>query len=228
MQATQTNFYKIAASAVMTVVYYRWRLVKALAIPFSIYVLLDLLTYLNSSAFGTLILWVLNGAVYSVFAITTHRMVLLGADAVPEWGITRWSRRETSFALHLIGVSLLAIPASLPAVIPYVGVVITIVLLCWLMGRLSLVFPGIAVDDEFSFGKSWELTEDHQLLMFLVVVVFPLIVAVPVILLAFIPYTTLLTSLLSTLLVVFEVAALSMAFKLITELPSEEPGHEEE
>ncbi len=220
------NFYRVAASAIATVAHYRLRLAKALAIPFAITVLLDLLTYFSTSAIGVFVLNVLNGAVYSIFAITTHRIVLMGNDAVSEWGITSWSKRETAFALHLIGVSLLVIPASLPAAIPYVGIVITIVLVCWLVGRLSLVFPGIAVESGVSFRRSWELTADHQLLMFLVVLVIPVILTLPVYVLAMIPYTFLVISALSTLLIVFEVAALSMAYRLITESPGQAPGIE--
>ena len=96
-----------------------------------------------------------------------------------------------------------------------VGAIVAIAIMCWLVGRLSLVFPGIAVDKGVTFGLSWELTRDYQLLMFLVVVVFPLLLVIPFYLLDMLPYTFAISSVLSTFAVVFEIAALSMAYQLI-------------
>ena len=74
---------------------------------------------------------------------------------------------------------------------------------------------------------SWDLTKDYQLLMLLVVIVCPVLLAIPSILLSLIPYpfiltnfvstlVIVLTNFVSTLVIVFEVAALSMAYQLIT------------
>jgi hypothetical protein len=108
------------------------------------------------------------------------------------------------------------IPIALIGIIPVVGAVAALVLICWVTGRLSLVFPGIAVDKGVSFKLSWEMTEGYQILMFLVVILFPIMLAIPAIILDFIPYTFLLSSFISTFVVVFQVAALSMAYQLIT------------
>ncbi len=206
---------RVVSAALHNVIFYRRRLAKALAIPFAIYLLLDVFSYLNDSVFGAALLWVLYTGVYAVFAITTHRILLLGEDSVSEWGLRAWTARETSFALHLIGISLLFFPLGMLAVVPFVGAVVALLLGCWIAGRLSLVFPGIAVERGVSFGQSWEETEHHQLLMFLVVLVVPVLLALPGLLLHFFPFGHVLTSVFSTLVVVFEVAALSMAYRLI-------------
>ena len=70
---------------------------------------------------------------------------------------------------------------------------------------------------------SWELTQNHQLLMFLVVIVLPfvlslLLLALPMALsmLMDIPQILYVKSLIVTFVLVFEIAALSMTYQLIT------------
>jgi hypothetical protein len=210
------EFGKVVAGAFFYVGKYRQVLIKALAIPFVVYLAIDASTLLDLPLALSWLLAILGVGVQTIFAITTHRVVLLGSNSVSTWGITSWSNRETSFVLHIIGLVLLMIPLAILGLIPVLGGIIALVIICWVSGRLSLVFPGIAVDKGVSFRLSWELTEQYQMLMFLVVVIFPVLLAIPAILLNFLPYTFLLTSLLSTFVVVFEVAALSMAYQLIT------------
>jgi hypothetical protein len=95
------------------------------------------------------------------------------------------------------------------------GIAVAIFLISWMMSRWSLVFPGIAIDKEISFELSWELTKDHQLLMFLVVIVFPVLLNIPTFFLEKLPKTIVLTIFLSTLSIVFTVAALSVSYQLI-------------
>jgi hypothetical protein len=95
------------------------------------------------------------------------------------------------------------------------GIVISVILSMWLFGRLSLVFPGIAIDQGVSYKISWNLTKNYQLLMFFVVIVFPAMLLIPSVLIRIIPYTLLLSSILSTLATVFTIAALSVSYKMI-------------
>ena len=57
------------------------------------------------------------------------------------------------------------------------------------------------------------LTKNRQILMFLVVIVFPAILLISAFILGFLPYTFLLTSFLTTLATVFTVAALSVGIR---------------
>jgi len=61
------------------------------------------------------------------------------------------------------------------------------------------------------------MTEDYQILMFSVVILFPMLLAIPAVILEFMPYTFLLSSFISAFVIVFQVAALSMAYQLISE-----------
>ncbi len=199
---------------------YRRILLKVLFVPFVLYMALDAINLYQQDWVAMVLLSILSLMVQTMFAITTHRVMLLGPKSVPLWGVLSWSRRETSFALHMIGLSLIVLPLSLPLYIPVVGWAITSILIIWVFGRLSLVFPTIAIDRSLSFRDSWQLTRQHQILMVFVVMVFPLILMSPVYLLRLLPYSFVLSSFFSTLTTVFTVTALSVAYKYITQTPA--------
>ncbi len=210
------DFNKVIAGTLYYVIESRAALIRALAWPFVVFVLMDATEYLEVEEVIASLIGVVNIGAQTVFAITTHRVVLLGPGSVSKWGITSWTKRETFFALHVIGLALMAIPIMLLSFIPILGGIVALIVICWFAGRFCLVFPGIAIDKGVSFKLSWEFTERHQTLMFLVVIAFPILLAVPTIILSFVPYTFFLSSLVSTFVIVFEVAALSMAYQLIT------------
>lgn len=210
------EFKKVIAGALYYVYENRITLAKALTWPFIAFVLLDATEYLDVEGILSFLIGVSSVAVQAIFAITTHRIVLLGPDSVSKWGITSWTKRETFFVLHIVGLALMTIPVMFLGFIPILGWIVALIIICWLFGRLSLVFPGIAIDKGVSFKLSWELTKKHQLLMFLVVVAFPILLAIPLIILNLVPYTSFISSLASTFVIVFEVAALSMVYQLIT------------
>lgn len=209
------GFKEVVLAAIGYVIELKRPLSKALLVPFVLYILLDAADLQEPNSIASFSFWVLTIMVQTIFAITTHRMILLGPHSVPEWGMFKWSKRETYFALHVIGMGLLIVPVLVLAFIPVLGWLIGLGLMCWVLSRLSLVFPAIAIDQGVSFKYSWDLTRDKQLLMFLVVIVIPLVLIVPAILLSFIPYSFLVTSFLTTLATIFMVAALSVSYKLI-------------
>ncbi len=209
------GFKEIIIGAIGYVWHYKGNLFKALAIPFGLYMLLDASDLLDPGLAASTVLEVIGVMVQTVFAVTTHRIILLGPEAVPEWGILRWTKRETFFALHVVALVVIALALWTLANIPAAGWLLAFVLILWVVGRLSLVFPAIAIDQGVSFNYAWTLTRHHQLLMVLVVVVFPLFLLVPFYLVSMIPYTFVISSFLLILSNVFTVAALSVAYKLI-------------
>jgi hypothetical protein len=198
---------------------YVWKLkvilTRALLIPFGFYIALDLYDEDNSNSVVSIIIFVISLSVHTLFAITTHRIILLGPDSVSKWGIQKWTKRETMFALHVLGLGLIVMPIYVLSFVPVIGWLIAFSLIFWFVGRFSLVFPAIAIDQGFSYKHSWQLTKKHQLLMMLIVIFFPLALTLPAIIIGAIPYTFLLTSILSTLSTVFTVAALSVTYKEI-------------
>jgi len=209
------SFKYIVAGAIGLVYESRAVLSKALLVPFALYMLLDAISALKLAVPVTYAVFILNVAVQTVFAITTHRVLLLGPGSVPKWGLYKLSKRELYFVAHLLGLGLILLPLGLLTFIPFVGGILAIVLYCWLVGRLSLVFPAIAIDQGVSFKYSWELTKNYQLLMFLVVIIYPILLAIPALFIGLVSNMSYIVSFLSTLATVFVVAALSVSYKLI-------------
>jgi len=212
---------KVVAGA-FVVVLERWQVfARALGLPFAMLVTLALLEQ-AAKGMGVLagLLGWLRVPVYVVFAIVTHRLVLLGPPAIPPWGLGRWTRRETLFALHLLGMCLCAIPAfvlglGIGTVFPLLGAAVGLCAFVWSTSRLALVFPGIAIDQGVSFGLSWKLTANYQWPMVVIFVLYPLLLGVPAYLLARLPEAFLLAEALDSLMTVFTIAALSLAYREI-------------
>lgn len=212
-------FKKVMAGAFYYVYKSRLDLSKALLLPFIAYLAMGFTEEIETEGLAYYLLVLVGFLIQTIFAITTHRIILLGKGSTPEWGLRSWSKRETYFLLHAVALTglmylLIIGPVQLDFV-PMVFIPIALIFILWLWARFSLVFPGIAIDQGVSFKTSWYLTKDYQLLMLLVVVAFPMLLAVPEILLNNVPYSAVISNVLSTFVIVFEVAALSMAYQLI-------------
>ncbi len=198
---------------------FRVQLSRALLLPFILSILLDILPFWRSSFLLSIIYIVLNLMIQTIFAVTTHRMILLGPEHVPVWGILRWSKRETVFIFHVIALALILYAGIFITHVHIVGTliffVLTFIYLVILLPRLSLVFPAIAVGDKCSFKISWFVTKDYKLLMFFSVILIPLIVSIPVLVINNIPYTFLIVSVLTNITTVAGVASLSISYKYI-------------
>lgn len=210
------GFKEVALGAIGYVIELKRPLATALLVPFVIYMVLQAIMRSSEGLTAFVILSLLTIPVQTIFAVTTHRIILLGPHHVPKWGVLKWTGRETFFALHIIGLGLITAPFCLLGFIPEVGWFIALIIIFWISGRLSLVFPAIAVDKGVTFRLSWKLTKNYQLLMFLVVLVFPLLFLVPVTVLDQVPYTFLVAAFTEAFATIFIVAALSVVYKVIS------------
>lgn len=136
---------------------------KALALPFSVIILISVLFSFELSPISELLLIILGGVVQAVLAVVVHRVLILGKNAVPQWGITKLSKREASFFLHAFFLSFLAIPFLPLLFIPGIGWVLCLIGASWLIGRLSLALPGVAVEGGVFFNESWKITRRYQI-----------------------------------------------------------------
>lgn len=161
----------------------------------------------------------------------THRLVILGPDAVPRFGLTTISKREVLFIGYSFVVALPLVLLFLPAVVlagTVGGSVLALFALmvgAYVLARLSLVLPGIAVDRLVTLADSWQMTKPHQGGMFFVVVVVPglltAILVLPQVLSGTLetgPVMLVVGSLVSTLIAVFTITILSIAYRQIIAL----------
>ena len=214
----QDTIKKIILGALGLVLYHKWALLKALWLPIVLYMLLALTALYELGKVGNLLVFLASLAIQTIFAITTHRVILLGPDSITNWAVLHWTKRETLFALMLIALGLLAVPFAFLFFIPHIGPFLGILLMCWVTARLSLVFPAIAIDREISFSTSWNMTKNYQPIMFLVVIILPVMLYLPTYLLRSIPYTFVISSLLTAFATVFVVTALSVTYKIIAKI----------
>ncbi|MEW8442241.1 MAG: hypothetical protein AB2689_29195 [Candidatus Thiodiazotropha taylori] len=190
---------------------------KALSIPVFMLVLFGVLVVEVTNSVVLILLVIVPWYIYTLLAITTHRIILLGPGSVSEWGIYVPRKREFDFFFYTIALSIMMIPFGFLSLIPTIGWIITLLVIIYMMARLSLIFPAIATDQRWSFSDSWKATENHQVLMMVVVAILPFVISIPEQLLSNLPYAGLFVNLLSAFTMVFVVAALSVAFQVITE-----------
>lgn len=194
----------------------RAELCRALAIPSFALILIISIGYPNSELGLTAIfLGILEFVIYTLIAVTTHRLILLGPGSVPKWGLRKITKRELKFILYTLGLFLMLILPAQLILIPYAGWILAILGMCYLLGRFSLIFPAIATDKKWSFQKSWRATQPHQIMMIVIVFIFPVIIAIPETFLSNNAYTEFISLVISVITEVFVIAALSMAFKVI-------------
>lgn len=213
-------FIKIMEETFQSVINNRSDLSKALLLPFIAYLAIEFIEETEAEGFFKNLLLIFSSLIHTVFAISTHRIILLGKGSVPEWGLRSWGKRETFFLLHavvLFGLTYLITSSSIKfSFISIILIPLGFIFILWLWARFSLVFPGIATGQDVSFKTSWHLTKNYQLLMLLIAVIFIILPASALMMLSHIPYSAVVINIISILVIVFEVSALSMVYQLIT------------
>ncbi len=154
-----------------------WRaLLKALLIPAILTTALPLAIPETGESLGwSTLLAALSGAIGVMYAVSCHRILLVGETSLPNRYGIYWTQRETRFIGWSIAIGLLALFAMMPLGIVFgldaVGDLTGIV--GWLKGlaiyvpaayvisRLSMVFPATAIDLRPSLEESWYLTRNN-------------------------------------------------------------------
>ena len=175
-----------------------------------------------------------------VILITVHRILILGDESVPKWGIQKFEQREFNFFLKYLMVAAIFILVAvlstallqLLGINIFVAVFLSMVVCAIYLSRITLVFPAIAVDTQMTFKESFEYTKNFRLLIFVTVIVFPILFSVIIggiytfiisMLAASISsHLNLLLVLLNVVISVFLVSALSNTYIYISETLSEQ------
>lgn len=130
---------------------------------------------------------------FSIFAITCHRLVIIGDESVPRFGISKWTPRETRFVGWSIGLGLLLILiGSISGAIVFMVVEVlfddymneldnhflTIAVMlpaAYLIAKFSLVYPATAIDERPDMQWSWDITRNNGWRVTIVVWLLPLV-----------------------------------------------------
>jgi len=186
-----------------------------------------------------------------VILISVHRILILGDESVPKWGIQKFEQREFNFFLKYLTVAIVFIVfvVLVTALFQAIGIsIFASIFLTLLVGaiylsRVSLVFPAIAVDTKMSFKESFEYTKEFKLLVFITVVIFPVLFSVVIggfytliitaLASSISSHLSLLMVLLNVAISVFLVSALSNTYIYISETlsqqhPRQDDNYEEE
>ena len=173
---------------------------------------------LEESALNALLALLGSVILQTWIAITTHRIVLLGEAGVPRWGLNQWTMRETSYVLYGIALGVVSAGAGLLlAFIPVIGPLLFAALIIIAFSCFSLIFPAIAVEDEVSFERAWQMAQGNILTLIVCVFLFPVMLSLPLLAFALVAAAAPLVSLpliaaLQCVITVLTFTALSLAY----------------
>ena len=153
-----------------------WKaLLKAVAVP--ALVLTAVIVVLDGEYLGSLediLLYLLSFGLLTMIAVSCHRLVILGADSLPNaWGLF-WSGRETRFLGWIYGIWIIAtIPLALLVLLiqalplftatpdEWLLLGILFPLALYVLARSSLVLPATAIGQRPTGWGSWRLTRSN-------------------------------------------------------------------
>ena len=169
-------------------------------------------------------------ALFVVFSVATHRLLLLGKDSVATHGLT-WSRRELTFALYMVGIYILIMLLSFAmmpilmmfsspnGVDPLFLMILVSIPIEFLFVRLSILFPAISVDTkDIDWKWAMGVTQNNGWRLMALLLVLPLSFQ-----LLLSPLRgdsiiiNVLIQLIMMVLLVFEITTLSLSFKYLTD-----------
>lgn len=189
-------------------------LIKVLPLPILILVVMEFFRLQTESPSIMFLSAILSIYLYAVIAISVHRIILIGGDAV-DTPVMLPKQRTFEFIVYSIAIGVILIPLVVLLFLPPVGIVLFYLAAAYLVGRVSLVLPSLAIDNRWTFAESWRATRNYQFEMFFIVGILPFISVIPELLLRGIPGAGPLLVLLSSMVSIFVITTLSVAFSLI-------------
>lgn len=166
------------------------RLLRALVIPAIAIFALENFAYLYNrmltepsfwgSMLGSWLYVAIQSLPYILFAITCHRLVILGDDGVPHFGLMKWTKRETHYLVWFLVIFIICMllvfainsffVSKLVSSVEAGGSVesaqwqwrliyLAYIPILYVFCRLSVLYPAIAVDREVTAQWAWGLSQ---------------------------------------------------------------------
>lgn len=174
---------RLLAGSLALLVQRRTALLHALALPWLLHVLVDtwLLYAQEASAEAALpAIVVLRLAVYVLLAINIHRLILVGPESVPPFGagpfgLREWRYLGWSCAQILAAAGVVMLCAPLVALSQPLGLFVALLVAAWLISRMALLLPEIALGRSMDVGAAWRLGKGAGFGLAVLVVAVPLL-----------------------------------------------------
>jgi len=174
----------------------RARMLRALAIPAVLILVAELaFTFANDDPLKWVQAFILI-AIYTLFAITCHRLALIGDEGVPDYGLLTWTQREWRylgwslvimiiwalffFVINSVVVSivtrLVQAGVKMETIQPFEPfVLLACTPILYLFARFSVLYPAISLDQPVTAKGAWRLTAHNGWRMVIVVCLLPLL-----------------------------------------------------
>ncbi|MCH8553500.1 MAG: hypothetical protein LAT62_16300 [Natronospirillum sp.] len=166
-------------------------------------------------------------------AINCHQLFILGPEQSHQLKTWRWGRREWRFLGYGIVFALILMVLSIPFVVAgmatwslfdndviaeWVFMVLLMIPLAYLMARLMLVFPAIAIGETFSWSDARRLSAHFQYRLILLIGLLPLVTSTLTQLIPNqdVPWVYTVTHLIWLPVLAFELCVLSLCYCYLT------------
>ncbi|MCX4030326.1 hypothetical protein H0A36_24990 [Endozoicomonas sp. SM1973] len=169
---------------------------------------------------------------YLAFVLSTigcHRVFLLSDEAIKSTPVLRWTKRETRFLLIFFGFSVIysaaaAISYNLFTLLPEnhlsFSSIMAILMLpaTYCISRWSLILPATATDQQKSLRWAWSISSNHQLRLFVLIGLLPILTSQIISYLPFLPYyLNFVYDLIWLIVGVIEICILSLAYEWVAQ-----------
>ena len=200
----------------------RWVLAKVLSLPAAAFIVLKLLWQVEPGSFAMplyvsvlITASVLSFLLFIFISVTTHRVIIIEERVSSVSRLRAVGAKEWQFLLAFFEAGIYCLPCVVFLAIPHIGESIATVVGAYIVSRVSLMFPSIAIDAPMNARASWQATKDKQLMMFAVVFLFSVFFDGVGWVLTKIGLPVILVQLFYLITMVFLVGALSEAYKKI-------------
>ena len=156
-----------------------WKVFLArLWLPLVMLFFIEFAGYLSDIEWLRWVLWCVWFPVYVVFAVSTHRLYLLGPEEPHSRRTLVWGQRETRFLYLLFALTIGPVVGAIGFLYlsPVLGLLVLLgyPVASYISARLALVLPATAIDQPLSFRDSWDLSKDQQVFVLGVVIGVPI------------------------------------------------------